>query len=182
MPLDDKAINASLRSIFRIALGMPANSVRPANQNAPTGDLSTTFGTVLVTEIDTQGVDQRTYADQGVEGQLLEIISGIRRVMVSFQSFRTGAYSDCLRLGGLLRGSASLRALNLAGITLIRVGRATNITQVIDTLDEERAQVELEFSVSSVEQSAVATLASVDITVTVDNKSKTIEVNLDVDS
>lgn len=182
MPLDLTATNASLRSIFRDALSMPANSIRPANQSAPTGDITEPYGTVLVTEVDTQGVDQQTYADQGVVGELLETISGTRKVMVSFQLFRVNAYNDCVRLGTLLRRASCLRALNNAGICLMRVGKATNITQVIDTLDEERAQIELEFSISSVEQSVVATLASVDINVTVDNKSNSTEVKLDVDS
>jgi hypothetical protein len=53
---------------------------------------------------------------------------------------------------------------------------------VVDTLWEERAQMELEFYVESVEQAAVGTFAGVPITINIDAKTKlsrSTEVNLD---
>ena len=51
---DIKATNKKVREIVRTLLNMPENSVRPANQNAPTGTLDTQFATVLISAVSTR--------------------------------------------------------------------------------------------------------------------------------
>ena len=57
MTVDD--INKLIRKFIRETLAMPENSVRKANQTAPTGKQSEPFATVLITLIDATGEDDR---------------------------------------------------------------------------------------------------------------------------
>ena len=62
MTVDD--INKLIRQFVRENLGMPENSVRPANQTAPTGKQSEQFATVLITMIASAGEDDRQLANE----------------------------------------------------------------------------------------------------------------------
>ena len=182
MSLDLNLVNQSIRAVIANALGFAVTDVRPANQNGPTGNITQTFATVLCSEVDNEGVDAVQFLDTGVAHQLTESVVGVRRIVASVQFFRTNAYTNASRLGGLLRNSASILLLNSLGLSLVRAGRVTNLSQVVDTYWEERAQMELEFYAASVEQAAVGTFVGVPITINVDAKTKlsrSTEVNLD---
>lgn len=177
--IDLSVINTSLRGVLATLLGVTANTVRPANQNAPTGTQNQAFITVLVSEIDNIGVDASQITDQQIAHQLTEVVAGMRTITASVQFFRGPALSSASRLGSLLRSTAGISLLNRAGLGLQRVGKVTNVSQVVDTYQEQRAQIELELTAVSVEQAAVATFASVPVTIYNEQKSASTEVKLD---
>lgn len=182
MPLDADAINVSVRGVLSSLLALNPNTVRKANQNGPTGNVNEPFSTVLITELTPDGQDEVSYKDDGVLHTLTETISGTRIVIASVQFFRAGALTYAARLGGLLKGGNGLALLTAAGLGLKRVGRLNNLSQEVDTLWEERAQLELELYVSSVEQAPVSTFAGVSVTIKSETTAVTNEVNLDVAS
>lgn len=178
---DMDLVAQNIRTLLATVLGLDPSTVRPANQNGPTGNLSQPFVTVLVTDITEIGIDETTMVDQGVDGELVELMSGWRRIIASVQFFRqTNNFAPktiASRLQGLLRGSVARMHMNHFGLGLVRVGHVTDLSQVVDAYFEQRAQVELEFTVSSVEQAIVPTFAGVNINVKLDSQN---EVNLDV--
>ena len=180
MPLDLDVVNAGVRSAIATILGVDLNTVRQANKNGPTGKINEPFITVLVSEVNREGWDEVTYSDNNVAGELLETTSGLRAVICSIQCFRAGAYTRSIRLESLLQGSNAIYQLGSAGLMIKRIGKSINLSQEVDTLFEERAQLELELYVSAVEQATVSTFAGVTITVQSETTEVTNEVNLDV--
>lgn len=180
MSLDPDEITKYIRTVVRTVLNLPAGSMRSANQNAPTGDQGDSFGTVLITDFNPVGQDSKTLKDLGVDGQLQQTIEGTRHVVCDVQFFRASAYSSAARLPALLVSDIGISLMNSKGLSLIRCGRVNNLTQVIDTYDEERAQTQIEFYVASVETLTIPTFASVEINLQIDQQSRTSEVNLDV--
>jgi hypothetical protein len=152
------AANKALREIVRSLLAMPENSVRPANQNAPTGTVSDQFATVLLTTIEKRGQDDWYSADLNVPDQSIqETIVGQRRLTASIQFFRGDAMTKAARLQGLLQSSIAASMLQTAGLGLVAVGSPVNLTGVIDTYWEQRAQLEVQFHCISAEELTVPT-------------------------
>lgn len=175
--LDANAINKSFRQVVRALLNLPVGSVRPANDNSGVG--TAPFATVLVMSCESIGQDSRTLSDSGVAGQLTETIEGQRHVIVDLQFFRDNANSNASRMKGLLQTSTGRSLMKQNGLGLIRCSSATDLTQVINTLDEARAHVQVEFYALSSESSTVSTFASVAIEVQTETQSSNSEVQLD---
>ena len=101
MTVDD--INKLIRKFVRETLGMPDNSVRKANQTAPTGPQDEQFATVLITVIDSTGEDDRHLANEATPSlNVSETLIGQRRLVASIQFFRGDAYTKACRLNTLL--------------------------------------------------------------------------------
>ena len=180
--LDPDAANAAIRTLLTTLYASDTNYFRPANQNAPTGHINQPFATVLVTGFDPVGQDAVTQEDEGVPLQLTENIEGQRHLVCDVQFFRSNALLNANRLNALLRSSSTMMLLQQAGLGFIRASKTLNLTSVVDTYYEERAQVELEFYVSSLESLSVSTFSSVEITIQTESQSIAREVNLDVNS
>jgi len=143
--LDPHAVNRSLRGIIRTLLGMPANSVRPANQNAPTGTMDEQFATVLVTSVGAEGWDDSRHQNEAQPStNVAESVTGQRRLAASVQFFRGDAYTQACRLRTLLGTSQAIASLQAAGLGFVSASPARNLTGVIDTYWEERAQIDIE--------------------------------------
>jgi hypothetical protein len=179
MSFDTNVINDNLRLIIVTLLQLDANYMRPANQNAPTGTIDKPFGTLLVGEVDNVGVDYAQLRNDSQVHELTEITEGLRSLIVNIQFFRGNALSLASRIGALLRSAAGVRSLNEAGLALVRVGKASDISQAVDSYFEARAQIELEFTAAVTEQTTVGTFASIPIIIQTETNSTALEVNLD---
>jgi hypothetical protein len=143
---DLNAVNKQVRELVRSVLAMPADSVRPANQNAPTGTVDMQFATVLITDIKPTGWDDiRVENEASPSTSLQESVVGQRHMVASVQFFRGDAYSQACKLRTLLSLSSSIDKLQAAGLGFVRASAAKNLSAVVDTAWEERAQIDLEF-------------------------------------
>lgn len=143
---DLKIVNQKVRELIRTVLAMPADSVRPANQNAPTGTMDMQFATVLITFINPTGWDDsRIENEVSPSTNVQESVVGQRHFIASVQFFRGDAYSKACRLRTLLSLSNSIDKLQAVGLGFIRASAAKNLTTVVDTYWEERGQIDLEF-------------------------------------
>lgn len=143
---DLKAVNTKVRELVRTVLAMPANSVRPANQNAPTGTMDQQFATVLITVINPTGWDEsRAVNEAGPSTNITESVVGQRHFVASVQFFRSDAYSQACKLRTLMTLSSSVEKMQALGLAFVRASAAKNLTTVVDTYWEERGQVDLEF-------------------------------------
>jgi hypothetical protein len=181
-PVDwQDSVNTAFRGIITALLGLGTDVMRPANQNAPTGKLTTSktinvttdgvtvpvtvttinqWGTVLLSHINQVGEDIRTQlsvADSDPPTSI-EIIQGQRRVTASVQFFRGNALHQANRLKALFKTTSGVMAMQDAGLGLIRVGPVLNVTQFVDSYEEERAQVEIEFYAIAAEVAPLETV------------------------
>lgn len=143
---DLKIVNQKVRELIRTVLALPADSVRPANQNAPTGTMDMQFATVLITFINPTGWDDsRIENEASPSTNVQESVIGQRHFIASVQFFRSDAYTKASRLCTLLSLSSSIDKLQAVGLGFIRASAAKNLTTVVDTYWEERGQIDLEF-------------------------------------
>lgn len=175
MTVDD--INKLIRKFIRETLALPENSVRKANQTAPTGKQSEPFATVLITLIDATGEDDRRLNNEAAPSMnVAETIIGQRRLVASIQFFREDAYTKACRLNALLSMSSSVDKLQAMGLGLVRASPARNLTAVIDSAWEERAQIDLEFHLVAKEVQSIPTYGTFPISVTTESSTTSSEV------
>lgn len=175
MTVDD--INKLIRKFIRETLSLPENSVRKANQTAPTGKQSEPFATVLITLIDATGEDDRRLDNEAAPSlNVAETIIGQRRLVASIQFFRDDAYTKACRLNALLSMSSSVDKLQAIGLGLVRASPARNLTAVIDSAWEERAQIDLEFHLVAKEVQSIPTYGTFPISVTTESSTTSSEV------
>jgi hypothetical protein len=175
MTVDD--INKLIRKFIRETLALPENSVRKANQTAPTGKQSEPFATVLITLIDATGEDDRRLNNEAAPSlNVAETIIGQRRLVASIQFFREDAYTKACRLNALLSMSSSVDKLQAMGLGLVRASPARNLTAVIDSAWEERAQIDLEFHLVAKEVQSIPTYGTFPISVTTESSTTSSEV------
>lgn len=183
MSLQLSDINTKVRDLVASLLVMPAGTVRPANQNAPTGMLTDDLGnpkqwsTVLLSDVTSQGWDDRTFATSAVDANALtESISGARRLVASIQFFRGDAYSKACRLAALLQSDTATLYFQENGLGLIKVGDARNLTTIVDNYQEERGQLDVEFSCVSAETVTIDTYGSFAASVKTTDQTNSLEV------
>ena len=175
MTVDD--INKLIRKFVRETLGMPDNSVRKANQTAPTGPQDEQFATVLITVIDSTGEDDRHLANEAAPSlNVSETLIGQRRLVASIQFFRGDAYTKACRLNTLLSRSSCVDKLQAIGLGLVRASPARNLTGVIDAGWEDRAQIDLEFHLVAKDVQSVPTYGTFPISVSTGSSTTSSEV------
>ncbi len=153
-------VDRSLRELIRTALGMPANSVRPANQAAPTLSQSDAFATVQVTALQPTGWDSSSLKNEASSSHnVKETLQGMRLISVSVQFFRGDAYAKALRLGVRLQMQRQIAKMQAVGLGLVRMGSATDMTAVIDSDWEARAHIGMEFHIIAQESDSLPTFA-----------------------
>ena len=174
------ATNRKVRELVRLTLGMPGNSVRPANQGAP-ADGTEQFATVLLTVLTPTGWDDTKFENTAqtpiAAGRpVLETIHGQRRVMASVQFFRGNAYEQALRLSTLLQSSAAQERMSNAGLGLIRLTDAKDLTALNNTKFESRGQIDLELHLIAGESMQTPTFGQFPISVKTPSSTVTNEV------
>lgn len=143
-------VNKAFRVMFRDLLGLDANAIRPAYQNAPTGDSKTLFGTVTIISATPEGHSQRYLENDPDTVDLIETVIGHVRLTMSVQFYRAGAYDMIMRLSQALQSSMALNKMQAIGVGLVSVGTPRDLTALIDTYYEDRGQVDLTFNVGSI--------------------------------
>lgn len=175
---DMSGVNKAVRTLVRELLSMPANSVRPANQNAPAGSKTEQFATVLVTALGSTGWDDVHLANEAApSNNVAETVVGQKKIMASVQFFRGDAYTKAARLGILLQTSSAIGKMQAVGLGLVKVGAATNLTAVVDTFWEERGQIIIEFHLVEVETVSTPTFGRFTIVTHTETSTITSEVS-----
>jgi hypothetical protein len=164
---DPVVVNAKVRELVRTLLGMPANSVRPANQNAPTGVLGEQFATVYIGAIADTGMDDFFVTPEAApSNNVTEVNQGQRLFTASIQFFRGDALAKAHRLHMLMGMSAGIEALHDAGLGFVRAHPARDLTQIVDTYWEPRGQVDIEFHALAQESASLPTYGAFPIDIT----------------
>ena len=132
---------------------------------------------MLITLIDATGEDDRRLDNEAAPSMnVAETIIGQRRLVASIQFFRDDAYTKACRLNALLSMSSSVDKLQAIGLGLVRASPARNLTAVIDSAWEERAQIDLEFHLVAKEVQSIPTYGTFPISVTTESSTTSSEV------
>lgn len=164
------------RALIRDLLGMPENSIRPANQAAPVGTQDDPFITVLITQESSIGLDPISLSD-GL-GTLVDIkAEGLYPVTLSVQAFRNGAVDKISRLKTLFTHPLVHERLMALGLGYISASVVRNLTGVLNrTIQEERAQIDFTFHTLRSETISIESIGVVPISVALDNLTSLDEV------
>lgn len=164
MTVDD--INKLIRTFIRETLAMPADSVRPANQTAPTGKQTEQFATVLVTVIDDTGQDDRKLTNDAAPAlTVTETLVGQRKLSASVQFFRGDAYTKACKLSTRMSLSSVVDKLNAINLGFVRASPPRNLTALVDAAWEARAQIDLEFYLMAQEAQSITIYGTFPVTV-----------------
>jgi hypothetical protein len=166
-------VNDVLREVIREQLNLPANSVRPANQNAPTND--SPYITVLVTALNSTGWDDNKLKPGSVN-QVIETVQGTSLCRVSIQAFKSNAVFLLSLLKAKLQHSSAVEKLRLHNITVSRFLAVTDLSAINGTFWEERSRLEIEVYVVVKSEAVLDTFGTFPITVSTENLTSTSEV------
>lgn len=174
--MDMQILGRQLRELIRTALGMPANSVRPANQHGPADD-GNPFATVLLTPLTPTGVEDERYVNEATGNNVTETIVGQRSVLASVQFYRGDAMTKAGRLWQVLSLSANLEKLQNLGIGLSRASNPRDLSAVENTRWESRAQIDIEFHLIAKESTSTATFGTFPVQIATETLTSTNEVH-----
>jgi len=158
-------VSKKIRALIRTLLGMPENSVRPANQEAPVGPKTAQFATVnLVTFFPIAVTNE--YANEATPStNVKETVDTEYRADVSVNFYRGDAIMKAQRLQTLLWSTGATEAMFKLGLGLLNVGTIRNLTALVDTYWEERAQLDIQFAILGREQISIPTYGEFPYTV-----------------
>lgn len=173
--MNSEDLNKAIRKLVRSVTAMPEGSVIPANEN---GTLpKSLFATVFIPDFDPTGHDSRSYeAIEGDEDHLEETHEGQRIVTASVQFFKKGALDSAKKLKNRISFSKHLQEMQLAGLGLVDVDQVRDLSAIVSSEWEQRAQLNITFHVVSVETMPVDIYDKFPVSINVDGHISTTEV------
>jgi hypothetical protein len=160
------AVCLAIQVLVRTLLGMPAGSVRQAEKDGPADDMPL-YATVKMGDFESRGWDDDVYTPNlGPNNTTLtETVSGQRTVVASIQFIGLQANVNCARLASLLQTAAATQQMNGLGIGLGHIGKLNDLSAVIKTLWQDRAQRDIEFFVIVEELAQIQSIGSAPVTI-----------------
>lgn len=157
-------LNRAIRALVRLCTGIADKDVRPANQDAPAKG---NFATVLIMDSMAAGHDDDTWADVAgdPDDKVRETLRGQRTSVASIQFFREGARDLAEKFRTRVALHDALYALQESGIGFISVTPVRNLSAVVNSAWEDRAQLDMVFSYISTETVDIPSFGSFPITV-----------------
>jgi hypothetical protein len=166
--MEQSSVNATWRELIRELLQLPANYVRPANQNAPAGGLEAEFMTVLIGQVSGAYGTQRRKEISG-SPDLIFTIDGQRKGTATIQAFGEGAFDKLLALNVLLDTEWGTWLLQQSNLGLVTRRSPTDLSTLVPArLWQRRAVMEVDFYFIVHAEVRVPTFASFDVTIYLD--------------
>jgi hypothetical protein len=172
-------LNRTLRGIIRVATGLAADAVRPADQHGPTGDAVAEFATVRIMSMEPVGASSNlSYAADAspTATVVTENIDTVYRAVVSVNFFKgpakdaagvpkysNAAFERAVLLPRLLHQASAVLAMQQAGIAFMSASLPRNLTRAVDNVNESRGQIDLTFSVANRQSQSVPTIEHVNL-------------------
>jgi len=171
-------LNRNVRFLVQTVLGMPDNSVSPANQKRPRGAQSAERATVFIPEISDRGWAAPVRVSTSSDGaSITEGVDALKEFTASVNfygqpaadpaglaTFSTAALARAARLNQVLQLEASAELMEQLGLGYMGASKARDLTAVVDANYESRGQVDLYFCIVNRETAVVPTIAIANIT------------------
>lgn len=170
-------LNLAVRQLVRLALDMPDNSVRPAEQSAPAGGQTAEYATVKIISCEGLGWANRSIEDDG-HGGSVEVV-GLPEQFVASVNFYGSSTKDAVgkarysneafdraaRLERVLQLSGNVDRMTTIGMLLVKASAPRNLAALVDATWQSRGQVDLTFTCMAREESAITTALSATFTI-----------------
>lgn len=186
-------INLAVRGLIRTVMGMPANSVRPAEQSAPAGGQTAEIATVKIITSDDLGWPNDSLANSTDPTMVTASSEFLTEVVASINFYRSPsknpagiatysneAFTRATVLARRLQLPGALDAMLAMGIGLIDVGKPRNLAAIADATWESRGQVDVTFAIVNQESVELAAIASTEIDVTAQVASGSQQLTIEV--
>lgn len=171
---DEQEFSRKLRELIRLLYAMPENSVRPAPNNAPTG--KEPYATVQIIFSDSQGTAEERLAN-ATGNDVTSTKSSHTNVVCSVQFFRDNAKSRAMSLETVMQSQFAIDFLRKNGIGFVGTSVFRDLSALVDTQWEQRAQVDLELSCIISDARTLPTYGTFPLETTVDVLTVNSEVN-----
>jgi hypothetical protein len=149
-----------------------------AQQNA--ARLNGPYSTVNLLSMVGVGWDDIQHEDDPESEDLIETIVGQRQITISLNFFRDNAFGQASKMRTLINGSDNTIYLQQNGLGYIRSSAIRDLTQPIDETFEPRAQIDMDFYISDVEQLILRSIAAVDMTLSAEFPGSQTEISIEV--
>lgn len=185
-------IAQSIRQVIRVAMGMPPNSVRPENQLSGDGTQIQHIATVKIIDAPDLGWPAVTYenVDDTKTSPVNENVDQLKQIVASVNFYRGGtadnagqaewtlrAMDDASRVGQRLGMTANMELMHSLGLYFIDASKSRDLTEIENSIWKSRGQVDLTFNMVNRETSQLPSVGSGSLTMTVDSKTKHVEVS-----
>lgn len=145
-------------------------------QNAPVPQ--NPFGTIYVTGINTIGEDIVRYEYNSGPDNLTEFVEGPRYLRVDFNIYGTGAFDYLNQFrASVTQTESNIQLMNL-GLAFIDSSEINDLTEVISSTWNERAQIEMRFYVSAQYSSEIVRIAEVNAAGNIQPNDINIDINV----
>ncbi len=184
-------ITIAVCNLVRGAMGMPAKSVRPADQMLPAGGQVTELATVKIISADDLGEPAITNTVSADPTKVGELVETPRVIVASVQFFRsaakdgvglakwsTSAFDRASRLPLLLGLSQNVATMRAMGLGFLKASQARNLSALADSVWESRGSVDLTFNVIASETGSVDKIASVPLTIITQTPDQTTSIEV----
>lgn len=170
-------VNKAIRTVIRTAMGMAANTVRPADQDGPTGPADAQFATVKIISCRDAGQPSVSHATIVADDDDVSQTTEVTKIVVASVNFykappkdSTGqprysnaAFDKAATLVQRLNRQTAILAMQQAGLGLISASEPRNLTQAVDSVHESRGQIDLTFSFVHAETETVPAITTAEL-------------------
>jgi len=171
--------NRAVRELVRVVMGMPENSVRPADQSIPAGGQTQEFATVRIMTTGDVGTPVQRLLDDG-NGGTTEAVEVPKQFTASVQFFRSpakdaagiarasnAAFDRAARLAQRLWLASSAELLRTMNLGFLGSSEPRNLSALAGSTWESRGSVDLIFDFIARETAPIETVAGVPFTLLV---------------
>lgn len=173
--IDTELVNRNLRTLIRTLYQMPASSVRLATQNAPVG--ADALASVQFMSLKLDGAAGEILSNVALSNDVASLKYGQATVAFSVQFFREAAYNRAATLELALQSQQAIDFMRANNMGFYRASAARDLSALVDSEWEQRAQIDIEVFVIVTDTRNLATYGTFPLETTVDSTTVTSEVN-----
>lgn len=167
----------NVRFLVRATMGMPANSVQPANQKHPTGGETREWATVQIMDVVDAGRPiQRYEVVPNVTTDVAEAVQSVKQFTASVHfygqpdadgagqaKYSNAAFDRAAAISQRLSLSDSILRMETLGLGFLSASPARDLTSQVDQNWRSHGQVDLTFNVVDEQRAIVAAIAVADV-------------------
>jgi hypothetical protein len=184
------SLATDVRSLIEQVMGMPPNSVRPANQAFPAGGQTDKLVTVFLTSCDDLSIDttyelvnpadptQGTNEVTQVPKQFLCSVNFYRGTVAAdpegIAEYGASAMDQASRFIQLLQFSVNIDLMTSLGLAFVTSSKPRDLSALVDATWESRAQIDVTFMAINREAAVITTLESAEVDVSVQGPGGTV--------
>lgn len=179
----DETVNKLIRDTINNILGIPNFSIRAKQYAAPKQTFPPgSFATVDFISDELVGWEQKVLTERSSDPDLDESLDGLRRLMISVNFFREGAYDNARKVRTGLARESIVSMFRQGNVGLIERSQVRHIPEALEDGWENRAQFDIFLSAVGSDTDIVRSIQTIEIAGESQTPSNIYNFNIDGDS